>query len=72
MKSHLKSDVKKVILVISDLHLSAGKMIKGRRNLLEDFHFDNELIDFLKVVQCKISFCGGQITINICFLNIAR
>lgn len=47
MKSHLKSDVKKVILVISDLHLSAGKMIKGRRNLLEDFHFDNELIDFL-------------------------
>lgn len=47
MKSHLKNDVKKVILVISDLHLSAGKMIKGRRNLLEDFHFDNELIDFL-------------------------
>ncbi|MFY7993593.1 MAG: metallophosphoesterase [Bacteriovoracaceae bacterium] len=47
MKSHLKNNVKKVILVISDLHLSAGKMIKGRRNLLEDFHFDNELIDFL-------------------------
>ncbi len=48
MKSHLKNDVQKVVLVISDLHLSAGKMFKGKRNLLEDFHYDNELIDFLK------------------------
>lgn len=47
MKSHLKSDLKKLILVISDLHLSAGKTIKGKRNLLEDFHYDNELVDFL-------------------------
>jgi UDP-2,3-diacylglucosamine pyrophosphatase LpxH len=48
MKSHQKNNVQKVILVISDLHLSAGKIIKGKRNLLEDFHYDNELIDFLK------------------------
>jgi UDP-2,3-diacylglucosamine pyrophosphatase LpxH len=48
MKSHQKNNVQKVVLVISDLHLSAGKMIKGKRNLLEDFHYDNELIDFLK------------------------
>jgi UDP-2,3-diacylglucosamine pyrophosphatase LpxH len=48
MKSHQKNNVQKVILVISDLHLSAGKMFKGKRNLLEDFHYDNELIDFLK------------------------
>jgi UDP-2,3-diacylglucosamine pyrophosphatase LpxH len=47
MKSHQKNSVQKVVLVISDLHLSAGKMIKGKRNLLEDFHYDNELIDFL-------------------------
>jgi len=47
MKSHQKNNVQKVILVISDLHLGAGKMIKGKRNLLEDFHYDNELIDFL-------------------------
>ncbi len=47
MKSQLKSDFKKIILVISDLHLSAGKTIKGKRNLLEDFHYDNELVDFL-------------------------
>jgi UDP-2,3-diacylglucosamine pyrophosphatase LpxH len=47
MKSHHKNNIQKVILVISDLHLSAGKMIKGKRNFLEDFHYDNELIDFL-------------------------
>ncbi len=47
MKSHQKNNVQKVVLVISDLHLSAGKMIKGKRNLLEDFHYDNELVDFL-------------------------
>lgn len=47
MKSHQKNNVAKVILVISDLHLGAGKMIRGKRNLLEDFHYDNELIDFL-------------------------
>lgn len=47
MKSHQKNSVQKVVLVISDLHLSAGKMMKGKRNLLEDFHYDNELIDFL-------------------------
>ena len=47
MKSHQKNNVQKVVLVISDLHLSAGKMIKGKRNLLEDFHYDSELIDFL-------------------------
>jgi UDP-2,3-diacylglucosamine pyrophosphatase LpxH len=46
MKSQQDSS-SKLILVISDLHLSAGKMLKGKRNLLEDFHYDNELIDFL-------------------------
>ncbi|MGE3608482.1 MAG: metallophosphoesterase [Bacteriovoracaceae bacterium] len=54
MKSHQKNNVQKVILVISDLHLSAGKMIKGKRNLLEDFHYDNELIDFLNY------YCTGD------------
>lgn len=54
MKSHQKNNVQKVILVISDLHLSAGKMIKGKRNLLEDFHYDNELIDFLNY------YCSGD------------
>jgi len=47
MKSHQKNNIQKVILVISDLHLSAGKMLRGKRNLLEDFHYDSELINFL-------------------------
>lgn len=38
---------KKVILVISDLHLSAGDEYLGRKNLLEDFHSDQELVEFL-------------------------
>jgi UDP-2,3-diacylglucosamine pyrophosphatase LpxH len=54
MKSHQKNKVQKVILVISDLHLSAGKMLKGKRNLLEDFHYDSELIDFLNY------YCSGD------------
>lgn len=47
MKYPHKSNGHKTILVISDLHLGAGKMIKGRRNFLEDFFFDRELIEFL-------------------------
>jgi UDP-2,3-diacylglucosamine pyrophosphatase LpxH len=43
-----KKKFKKTVLVISDLHLGAGAMIKGQRNLLEDFHSDKELVDFLK------------------------
>lgn len=40
--------IKKTVLVISDLHLSAGETIQGKRNPLEDFHFDDELVSFLK------------------------
>ncbi len=38
---------KKVILVISDLHLGAGDEVGGRLNPLEDFYSDKELVDFL-------------------------
>lgn len=54
MKSHQKNNVQKVVLVISDLHLSAGKTLKGKRNLLEDFHYDTELVDFLNY------YCSGD------------
>lgn len=47
MKYPHKSNLKKTILVISDLHLGAGKMIRGRRNFLEDFFFDRELVEFI-------------------------
>jgi len=43
-----KNNLSNVILVISDLHLGAGVHVNGRRNYLEDFHFDKELVDFLK------------------------
>jgi len=54
MKYQQKIEAQKLILVISDLHLSAGKMLKGKRNLLEDFHYDTELIDFLNY------YCSGE------------
>jgi UDP-2,3-diacylglucosamine pyrophosphatase LpxH len=36
----------KLILVISDIHLGAGAIVDGRRNSLEDFMSDKELVDF--------------------------
>ena len=42
-----KNKAQKTILVISDIHLGAGAIIHGKRNLLEDFHYDEELVDFL-------------------------
>ena len=48
MKFHQKSDINKTILVISDLHLSAGLSVNNRKNLLEDFHYDKELIEFIE------------------------
>ena len=42
-----KDKVDKTILVISDIHLGAGAIVNSRRNYLEDFHYDSELVDFL-------------------------
>lgn len=39
---------KKCILIISDLHLGAGSEYQGRKNHLEDFHSDRELVDFFQ------------------------
>lgn len=38
----------KTILVISDVHLGAGAYVGNRRNFLEDFHYDRELVEFLE------------------------
>lgn len=43
-----KNNVKKTVLVISDLHLGAGQYLDGLPNILEDFHYDKELVDFLE------------------------
>jgi len=42
-----KKSSDKVILCISDLHLGAGHFFKGKKNNLEDFHYDKELVEFL-------------------------
>ena len=47
MKYRKKSKINKTILVISDLHLGAGANFNGKRNFLEDFHHDRELVEFL-------------------------
>lgn len=43
-----KSNSKKTIIIISDVHLGAGEYVNGIRNYLEDFHYDEELVDFLQ------------------------
>lgn len=47
MKFPLENKIKKTILVISDLHLGAGPTVNNRKNHLEDFHYDRELIEFV-------------------------
>ena len=40
--------IKKTILVISDIHLGAGAMVNGRKNYLEDFCYDREMVEFIQ------------------------
>ena len=42
-----KDNIKKTIIVISDIHLGAGKLWNSQRNYLEDFHHDKEFVDFI-------------------------
>lgn len=43
-----KKEIEKVILVISDIHLGAGAYVNGKKNFLEDFHYDKELVEFME------------------------
>jgi len=45
---------RKTILVISDIHLGAGAYINGMRNFLEDFHYDEEMVEFIEY------YCTGE------------
>lgn len=47
-KSLLKSRPRKIKLVTSDMHLSAGLFFDGRPNPYEDFFFDHEFVEFLR------------------------
>ena len=40
------SRLEKIIIVISDCHLSAGRFYDGKLNVHEDFNFDQEMCDF--------------------------
>lgn len=48
MKFQKETKTKKTILIISDLHLGAGLIINKRKNFLEDFYYDKELIEFIE------------------------
>jgi UDP-2,3-diacylglucosamine pyrophosphatase LpxH len=43
----------KTILVISDIHLGAGAIVNGKRNPLEDFEADQELVEFFNFYSEK-------------------
>lgn len=53
MKFLQKNKISKTILVISDIHLGAGSFYKSKRNILEDFHYDKEMVDYLKYFSQK-------------------
>lgn len=59
-----KNKSEKIILVISDLHLGAGHIFKGKRNILEDFHYDSELIEFFNF-YCSDEFHSKNIELVI-------
>ena len=48
-----RNKAQKTILVISDVHLGAGEVFDGKRNPLEDFEADQELVEFLKFYSSK-------------------
>lgn len=53
MKFLPKNKIDKTVLVISDIHLGAGRMVNGQKNFLEDFHQDSELVEFLEFYSSK-------------------
>lgn len=55
---------KKHVLVISDLHLGAGAFIDGKKNPLEDFHSDSELVDFFHYF-CSEDYASLEVEIII-------
>lgn len=55
---------KKAVIVISDLHLGAGAYIFDKKNPLEDFHHDHELVDFLNYYSSG-EFLGKEVELVI-------
>ncbi|MBF0314514.1 MAG: metallophosphoesterase [Oligoflexia bacterium] len=46
-KAMMSPQKNKIVLVVSDLHLGAGHLVNSRKNLLEDFDFDQEFSEFI-------------------------
>lgn len=72
MKFHQNNaHIEKTILVISDLHLGAGQNVNKRKNFLEDFHYDKELIEFIDYhAQLHSQKRNVELIINGDFLDI--
>ena len=67
-----KKSPDKIILCISDLHLGAGSFLMGKRNNLEDFHYDKELVEFLDFYSSgKYSKTNVELIINGDFLDFS-
>ncbi len=59
-----KKKISRTILVISDIHLGAGTIVDGRRNYLEDFHYDKELVDFIEYYSSN-EYLGREVELII-------
>jgi len=69
LKRNKKAD--QTVIVISDLHLSAGLSIDGKRNVLEDFHSDQELVSFFEFYSSgHYLHSNVEIVINGDFLDL--
>jgi UDP-2,3-diacylglucosamine pyrophosphatase LpxH len=54
----------KSVIIISDIHLGAGYTVNGKRNYLEDFHYDKELVDFLNY-HCTGDYANREVELII-------
>lgn len=65
---------KKIKLVVSDFHLGRGRFFKdGTRNILEDFHFDDAFISFLRYYSsAEFEQTEVELVINGDFLNLLQ
>ena len=65
-----KKTRKKVCLVISDLHLGAGYFFDGKVNNLEDFNYDQELVQFFQYYSSgKYKGIDVEVVINGDFID---
>lgn len=59
-----KHKVNKTFIIISDLHLGAGYFINGTKNNLEDFHYDQELVQLFEF-YCEKKYQNREVELII-------